>query len=63
MTGIEPATSGTTIRRSNQLSYTHHASMIFGVKAKLDSDVSKAAPWQLVDWDRRPALPKPVGSS
>ena len=25
MTGFEPATSGSTIRRSNQLSYTHHA--------------------------------------
>ena len=24
VTGFEPATSGTTIRRSNQLSYTHH---------------------------------------
>ncbi len=23
-TGFEPATSGTTIRRSNQLSYNHH---------------------------------------
>ena len=25
MTGFEPATSGSTIRRSNQLSYTHRA--------------------------------------
>jgi hypothetical protein len=25
MTGFEPATSGSTIRRSNQLSYTHHS--------------------------------------
>ena len=24
MTGLEPATSGTTTRRSSQLSYTHH---------------------------------------
>ena len=24
MKGFEPSTSGTTIRRSNQLSYTHH---------------------------------------
>jgi hypothetical protein len=24
VTGFEPATSGSTIRRSNQLSYTHH---------------------------------------
>ncbi len=24
MTGFEPATSGSTIRRSNQLSYIHH---------------------------------------
>src|SRR5690349_10449028 len=27
MTGFEPATSGSTIRRSNQLSYTHQAGM------------------------------------
>ena len=25
VTGIEPAASGTTIRRSNRLSYTHHS--------------------------------------
>ena len=30
MTGFEPATSGTTIRRSNQLSYTHHISAYSG---------------------------------
>ena len=28
MTGFEPATSGSTIRRSNQLSYTHHPEKI-----------------------------------
>ena len=27
MTGFEPATSGSTIRRSNQLSYTHHTGL------------------------------------
>ena len=27
VTGFEPATSGTTTRRSNQLSYTHHEGM------------------------------------
>ena len=29
ITGFEPATSGITIRRSNQLSYTHHVSQFF----------------------------------
>src|SRR5687767_2419130 len=38
MTGFEPATSGSTIRRSNQLSYTHRA----GLRGKLRKlDLSK----------------------
>jgi hypothetical protein len=28
--GLEPSTPGTTIRCSNQLSYTHHVAMDFG---------------------------------
>ncbi len=36
MTGFEPATSGSTIRRSNQLSYTHHEGMEEG-------DINKAS--------------------
>ena len=31
MTGFEPATSGSTIRRSNQLSYTHHTEKILDI--------------------------------
>ena len=31
MTGFEPATSGSTIRRSNQLSYTHHEGLEEGM--------------------------------
>jgi hypothetical protein len=42
MTGFEPATSGSTIRRSNQLSYTHH-------EGKKD-DINKA--WIVVATDR-----------
>ncbi len=42
MTGIEPATSGTTIRRSNQLSYTHHQSIELRLKAKGKVEPRKA---------------------
>ena len=42
MTGIEPATSGTTIRRSNQLSYTHHQSIELRLKAKGKAEPRKA---------------------
>jgi hypothetical protein len=45
VTGFEPATSGSTIRRSNQLSYTHHTektqepvSMAGGILAKREED-------------------------
>jgi hypothetical protein len=31
VTGFEPATSGSTIRRSNQLSYTHHTEKILDI--------------------------------
>ncbi len=40
MTGFEPATSGSTIRRSNQLSYTHHAG-VSGDLTRENVDLSK----------------------
>ena len=42
VTGLEPATSGTTIRRSNQLSYTHHQSIELRLKAKGKAEPRKA---------------------
>ena len=50
-TGIEPATSGTTIRRSNQLSYAHHQCKL-GLKTKGRQEARKACflaysrPWR-----------------
>ena len=46
MTGFEPATSGSTIRRSNQLSYTHHMRehLGTGILAKGDSSPQPMAP-------------------
>ena len=50
-TGIEPATSGTTIRRSNQLSYAHHQCKL-GLKTKGKQEARKACflaysrPWR-----------------
>ena len=50
-TGIEPATSGTTIRRSNQLSYAHHPCKL-GLKTKGKQEARKACflaysrPWR-----------------
>ena len=32
LTGFEPATSGTTIQRSNQLSYSHHVIPVKGIR-------------------------------
>ncbi len=35
MTRFEPATSGSTDRRSNQLSYIHHKSVLYSIKFAL----------------------------
>ncbi len=41
MTGFEPATSGSTIRRSNQLSYTHHTEKTFGTGSLVEEILAK----------------------
>ncbi len=41
MTGFEPATSGSTIRRSNQLSYTHHTEKTFGTGSPVEEILAK----------------------
>ena len=41
MTGFEPATSGSTIRRSNQLSYTHHTEKIFDTGSVVEEILAK----------------------
>lgn len=41
MTGFEPATSGSTIRRSNQLSYTHHTEKTLDTGSVVDWILAK----------------------
>ena len=41
MTGFEPATSGSTIRRSNQLSYTHHTEKTFATGSVAERILTK----------------------
>ncbi len=41
MTGFEPATSGSTIRRSNQLSYTHHSEKTLGTGSVVKQILAK----------------------
>ena len=41
MTGFEPATSGSTIRRSNQLSYTHHTEKTLDTDSVADEILTK----------------------